>query len=43
MALAAEGKIQHTIETISLEDINENIDLMRDNKIVGRAVVTFQH
>jgi len=41
MALAAAGKIQHTIETISLDDINANIDLMRDNKIVGRAVVKF--
>ena len=41
MALAAEGKIQHTIKTISFDDINEHIDLMRDNKIVGRAVVTF--
>lgn len=41
MALAAEGKIQHTIQTIAFEDINENIDLLRDNKIVGRAVITF--
>lgn len=41
MALAAAGRIQHTIETISLDDINANIDLMRDNKIVGRAVVKF--
>jgi propanol-preferring alcohol dehydrogenase len=41
MALAAEGKIQHTIKTISFDDINEYIDLMRDNKVVGRAVVTF--
>ena len=41
MALAAEGKIQHTIKMISFNDINEYIDLMRDNKIVGRAVVTF--
>lgn len=41
MALAAEGKIQHTIKTISFDDINEHIDLMRDNRIVGRAVVTF--
>ncbi|MBY3095224.1 NAD(P)-dependent alcohol dehydrogenase [Rhizobium laguerreae] len=41
MALAAEGKIQHTIKTIPFHDINEYIDLMRDNKIVGRAVVTF--
>lgn len=41
MALAAEGKIQHTIKTISFNDINEYIDLLRDNKIIGRAVVTF--
>jgi propanol-preferring alcohol dehydrogenase len=41
MALAAEGKILHTIRTIAFNDINEHIDLMRDNKIVGRAVVTF--
>lgn len=41
MALAAQGKIQHTIQTISFESINENIDLMRDNKIVGRAVIKY--
>src|SRR5215472_14822787 len=41
MALAAEGKIQHTIKTIGFEQINENLDLMRGNHIVGRAVVKF--
>ncbi|HEU0124309.1 MAG TPA: hypothetical protein VFQ91_27510 [Bryobacteraceae bacterium] len=39
MALAVQGRIQNTIETIAFEDINTNIDLMRENKIVGRAVV----
>ena len=41
MALAAAGKIQHTIKTISFDEINEYLDLQRDNKVVGRAVVKF--
>lgn len=41
MALAAEGKIQHTIQTIGFEQINEYLDLLRDNKVVGRTVVKF--
>ena len=41
MALAAEGKFQHTIKTIGFEQINEFLDLMRGNDIVGRAVVKF--
>jgi propanol-preferring alcohol dehydrogenase len=41
MALATQGKIQHTIKTIGFEQINEYLDLMRGNNIVGRAVVTF--
>lgn len=41
MALAAEGKIQHTITTIKFEQLNEYIDLLRDNKVVGRAVLKF--
>lgn len=41
MALATEGKIQHTIKTIEFEQINEYLDLLRDNKVVGRAVVKF--
>jgi len=40
MALvAAEGKIQHTIKTIGFDQINEFLDRMRRNDIVGRAVV----
>src|SRR5262245_14250510 len=34
MALAAEGKIQHTIKTIGFDEINEYLDLQRDNKVV---------
>ena len=41
MALAAEGKIQHTIKTIGFDQINEYLDLMRGNDIVGRAVMMF--
>jgi propanol-preferring alcohol dehydrogenase len=41
MALAAQGKIRHTIKTITFDQINEYINLLRDGEIVGRAVVTF--
>jgi propanol-preferring alcohol dehydrogenase len=41
MALAAQGKIRHTIKTITFDQINEYIDLLRTGKIVGRAVITF--
>jgi len=41
MALATAGKIQHTIKTIGFEQINEYLDLLRGNSVVGRAVVKF--
>lgn len=41
MALAQEGKIKHAIKRIRFEDINENLELLRDGDIVGRAVVTY--
>jgi alcohol dehydrogenase, propanol-preferring len=41
IALAAEGKIKHTIKTIGFDQINEYLDLMRSNDIVGRAVLKF--
>ena len=41
MALAAQGKIRHTIKTIRFDQINEYIDLLRTGEIVGRAVVKF--
>src|SRR5262245_38893226 len=41
MALAAQDKIRHTIKTIAFEQINEYLDLLRANKVVGRAVVKF--
>src|SRR5499426_3146859 len=41
MALAAEGKIKHTIKTIGFDQINRFLDLMRGNDIVGRAVLKF--
>ena len=41
MALAAQDKIQHTIELFKFEQLNEYIDRMRDGRIVGRAVMKF--
>lgn len=41
MALAAQGKIRHTVKRIAFEDINENLELLRTGDIVGRGVITF--
>ncbi|WP_428304061.1 NAD(P)-dependent alcohol dehydrogenase [Lacipirellula sp.] len=41
MALAAQGKIRHTIQTIEFDQINEYIDRLRQGEIVGRAVIKF--
>src|SRR5262245_33267682 len=41
MALAAQGKIRHTITTIALEQVNEYLDRLRSGDIVGRAVVKY--
>lgn len=41
MSLAAQGKIRHTVKTITFDQINENIDLLRTGDIVGRAVIKF--
>lgn len=41
IALAQAGKIKHAIKRIRLEDINENLELMRDGDLVGRAVVVY--
>jgi NAD(P)-dependent dehydrogenase (short-subunit alcohol dehydrogenase family) len=35
------GKIRHTVKAIRFEDINENINLLRDGEIVGRAVIKY--
>jgi D-arabinose 1-dehydrogenase-like Zn-dependent alcohol dehydrogenase len=41
MALAQAGKIKHALKRVRFEDINENLEMLRDGDIVGRAVVTF--
>lgn len=41
MALASEGKIKHTVKIISLEQANENLELLRTGDVVGRAVIKF--
>lgn len=42
LALAAAGKIKTAAETCRLEDINETFDRMREGKISGRVVVSFE-
>lgn len=41
MALAAAGKIRHTVKPITLQDVNENLDLLRTGDVIGRAVIRF--
>jgi propanol-preferring alcohol dehydrogenase len=41
MALAAEGKIRHTLKMFTFDQINEYINLLRRGEIVGRAVMKF--
>jgi propanol-preferring alcohol dehydrogenase len=41
VALAQQGKIKHTLKTVRFDDINENLERLRDGDIIGRAVVTF--
>ena len=41
MALAAQGKIRHTVKTITFDQINQSIDLLRTGEIVGRAVIKY--
>ncbi|MER3424186.1 MAG: NAD(P)-dependent alcohol dehydrogenase [Nitrospiraceae bacterium] len=41
VALAEQGKIKHTLKKVRFEDINENLELLRDGDIIGRAVVAF--
>jgi propanol-preferring alcohol dehydrogenase len=41
VALAQAGKIKHSLVRIPFEDINKNLELLRDGDIIGRAVVTY--
>src|SRR5262249_58597070 len=41
MALAAEGKIRHTLKMFTFDRINEYIDLLRKGEVKGRAVMKF--
>ena len=41
MVLAAQGKIRHTVKTITFDQINEYIERLRTGEIVGRAVIKF--
>ncbi|WP_254511538.1 NAD(P)-dependent alcohol dehydrogenase [Anatilimnocola floriformis] len=41
MALAAQGKIRHIVTTITFDQINEYLELLRSGEVIGRAVVKF--
>jgi propanol-preferring alcohol dehydrogenase len=41
IALAAQGKIRHTIKPFTFNQVNEYLDLLRAGDIVGRAVLKF--
>lgn len=41
VALAAQGKIRHTIKLFTFDQLNEHIELLRAGEIVGRAVMKF--
>jgi propanol-preferring alcohol dehydrogenase len=41
MSFAQAGKIRHSIKRIRFEDINENLERLRDGDIVGRAVIGY--
>ncbi|PZG15190.1 NAD(P)-dependent alcohol dehydrogenase [Nonomuraea aridisoli] len=41
VALAEQGKVQHTVHPIRFEDVNDAIDRIRTGEIVGRAVITY--
>jgi propanol-preferring alcohol dehydrogenase len=41
VALAAQNKLRHTVKTITFDQLNEHIELLRAGYIVGRAVMKF--
>jgi propanol-preferring alcohol dehydrogenase len=41
LALAQQGKIQHSIKRIRFADINETLEMLRRGDIIGRAVIVF--
>jgi propanol-preferring alcohol dehydrogenase len=41
VALVEQGKVQHSIKTIRLEEVNENLELLRSGAVVGRAVIRY--
>jgi len=41
MALAAQGKIRHTLKIFKFDQLNEYLELLRAGEIVGRAVMKF--
>jgi propanol-preferring alcohol dehydrogenase len=42
IALAQQGRVQHSIHKVAFEDINETLNRLGDGDIVGRAVVVYE-
>ena len=41
LALASEGSIKHSVNSVSLDDVNANLEALARGDIVGRTVITF--
>jgi propanol-preferring alcohol dehydrogenase len=41
IALAEQGRIQHSVERVAFEDINDTLERLGQGDVVGRAVVVF--
>ncbi len=41
LALAGEGFIKHTITSVSLDDVNDQLEAFARGDVVGRAVIVF--
>jgi alcohol dehydrogenase, propanol-preferring len=41
LALATAGRIQHTVTTVKLDDINDNLEGLARGDVVGRQVIVF--
>ncbi|MEV0390028.1 NAD(P)-dependent alcohol dehydrogenase [Nonomuraea sp. NPDC050643] len=41
LALAAQGRIKHTVTPVKLDDINDKLDALARGEVIGRQVVVF--
>jgi len=41
LALAAAGRIKHTVTRVRFDDVNETIDAIGRGDVLGRAVIVY--